>query len=47
MKAVKAFSPQDLRLVDVPDLIPGESLVLIAVRASGICGSDIRKSLRL
>ena len=40
MKAVKAFGPGDLRLVDVPDPVPSNGQVLIAVRASGICGSD-------
>jgi threonine dehydrogenase-like Zn-dependent dehydrogenase len=37
---VKAFGPQDLRVVEVSEPIPGEGEVLIDVRACGICGSD-------
>lgn len=40
MKTVKAFGPQDLRVVEVPDPVPASGEVLIAVRACGICGSD-------
>jgi threonine dehydrogenase-like Zn-dependent dehydrogenase len=40
MKTVKAFGPQDLRVVEVPDPVPGSGEVLIAIRACGICGSD-------
>jgi len=40
MKVIKAFGPKDLRLVEVPEPVPGNGEVLIAVRASGICGSD-------
>jgi len=40
MKALNSFGPQDVRIVDVPDPAPGEGQVLVAVRASGICGSD-------
>ncbi|MBN1430624.1 MAG: alcohol dehydrogenase catalytic domain-containing protein [Anaerolineae bacterium] len=40
MKTVKAFGPQDLRLVEVPDPVPGRGDVMIAIRACGICGSD-------
>jgi len=40
MKVLKAFGPQDLRVVEaaIPEPKPGQ--VLIKVRASGICGSD-------
>jgi len=40
MHAVKAFGPQDLRLVTIPEPTPGAGEVLLAVRASGTCGSD-------
>jgi len=40
MKVIKAFGPQDLRVVDVPVPEPGPGYVRIRVRASGICGSD-------
>ena len=40
MKVVKAFGPQDLRVVEVPIPEPGPGHVRVKVRASGICGSD-------
>ena len=40
MKVLKPFAPGDLRVVDAPEPEPGEGWVKIAVRASGICGSD-------
>jgi threonine dehydrogenase-like Zn-dependent dehydrogenase len=40
MKAVHGFGPKDVRVVEVPDPEPGPGEVLLAVRASGICGSD-------
>jgi threonine dehydrogenase-like Zn-dependent dehydrogenase len=40
MKTVKAFGPGDLRIVEVPDPVPAEGEVLVAVRTCGICGSD-------
>jgi threonine dehydrogenase-like Zn-dependent dehydrogenase len=40
MKAIHGFGPGDVRVVEVPDPAPGAGEVLIAVRASGICGSD-------
>ncbi|MGQ9780603.1 MAG: zinc-dependent alcohol dehydrogenase [Bacillota bacterium] len=40
MRAIKAFGPKDLRLVELPDPTPGPGEVLIRVHASGICGSD-------
>ena len=40
MKVIKAFGPQDLRVVEAPIPEPGLEQVRIKVRASGICGSD-------
>jgi threonine dehydrogenase-like Zn-dependent dehydrogenase len=40
MKAINSFGPQDVRLVEVTDPYPGPEQVLIAVKGSGICGSD-------
>ncbi|MFW6270572.1 MAG: zinc-dependent alcohol dehydrogenase [Bacillota bacterium] len=40
MKAVKAFGPQDLRIVEVSDPEPEPEEVLIKIKSSGICGSD-------
>lgn len=40
MKTVKAFGPQDLRVMTVPDPVPQPGEVLVAVRVCGICGSD-------
>lgn len=40
MKVVRAFGPQDLRIVEEAIPTPGEGEVLLRVRASGICGSD-------
>jgi L-gulonate 5-dehydrogenase len=41
MKAAVAYAPRDLRLEDVPEPEPGPTDVLLAVRAVGICGSDV------
>ncbi|SFB57635.1 (R,R)-butanediol dehydrogenase / meso-butanediol dehydrogenase / diacetyl reductase [Cohnella sp. OV330] len=40
MKTVKAFGPQDLRVVERADPEPGPDEVLVETRACGICGSD-------
>ncbi|MFW5976642.1 MAG: zinc-dependent alcohol dehydrogenase [Bacillota bacterium] len=40
MKALKAFGPQDLRIVEVPDPEVEDKEVLIKIKSSGICGSD-------
>lgn len=41
MKAVKLYGPGDLRLVDIPKPSPGPGEVLVQVKATGICASDI------
>jgi threonine dehydrogenase-like Zn-dependent dehydrogenase len=40
MKIAKAYGPKDIRIIDVEAPVPGTGEVLIAVKASGICGSD-------
>lgn len=40
MKQIRAFGPQQLRMVEVPDPVPGAGEVVIDVHACGICGSD-------
>jgi threonine dehydrogenase-like Zn-dependent dehydrogenase len=40
VKTVKAFGPEDLRVVEAPAPVPEHGEVLIAVKACGICGSD-------
>lgn len=41
VKAIVAYRPGDLRLVDVVDPSPGPGEVVVAVRACGICGGDL------
>ncbi len=41
MKAYVLYDIGDFRLNTVPDPVPGENEVIVAVRAAGICGSDI------
>lgn len=41
MKAYVLYDIGDFRLNTVPDPVPGENEVIVAVRAEGICGSDI------
>jgi (R,R)-butanediol dehydrogenase/meso-butanediol dehydrogenase/diacetyl reductase len=42
MRAVRLYGIGDLRVEDVPDLgAPAEGWVRVAVRAAGICGSDL------
>jgi L-iditol 2-dehydrogenase len=40
MKAARLLATHDLRLVDVPEPVPGPGEVLIRVEAGGICGTD-------
>jgi L-iditol 2-dehydrogenase len=46
MKAVQLFAPGDLRVIDVPTPEIAGDEVLVAVRAVGICGSDIPRVLK-
>jgi len=41
MRAAVLHGIRDIRIEDVPDPIPGNDEVLIGVRATGICGTDI------
>jgi L-idonate 5-dehydrogenase len=41
MRSVVVHGPGDLRVDEVPDPVPGEGEVLIAMEWGGICGSDI------
>lgn len=41
MKAVVVHGTRDVRVDEVPDPVPGEGEVLLAVEWGGICGSDI------
>jgi L-idonate 5-dehydrogenase len=41
MKAVVVHGPGDLRIDELPDPVPGEGEVLLAVEWGGICGSDL------
>lgn len=40
MRVVRNFGPHDLRVVEADEPTPTEGYVKVAVRASGICGSD-------
>jgi len=41
MKAARFYGGKDIRVEDVPNPQPGEGEVLIAVKAAGICGSEL------
>lgn len=41
MKVADLYGPMDLRMEDVPIPEPGPGQVLVKIKASGICGSDI------
>lgn len=41
MKAVVVHGPDDLRVDDFPEPVPGSGEVLVAVEWGGICGSDL------
>ncbi|MCC7368032.1 MAG: zinc-binding dehydrogenase [Chloroflexi bacterium] len=41
MKAAIYYGPRDIRVEDIPRPTPGPNEVLVAVKACGICGSDL------
>ena len=41
MKAAVYYGPRDIRIEDVPTPVPGPNELLVAVKACGICGSDL------
>ena len=41
MKAAVYYGPRDIRIEDVPTPMPGPNELLVAVKACGICGSDL------
>ena len=41
MKAAVYYGPRDIRIEDVPTPVPGPNDLLVAVKACGICGSDL------
>jgi threonine dehydrogenase-like Zn-dependent dehydrogenase len=41
MKAAVYYGPRDIRVEDVPTPVPGPNDLLVAVKACGICGSDL------
>ncbi len=42
MRAIVNYGPLDYRLENVPDPIPGPEEVIIKVKASGLCASDLK-----
>ena len=45
MRAARLHAVRDLRVEDVPDPVPAPGEVLLAVRAVGVCGSDLHHYL--
>lgn len=41
MKAAVYYGPRDIRVEDIPTPVPGPNDLLVAVKACGICGSDL------
>lgn len=41
MKVADLYAPMDLRIEEVPVPVPGPKQVLVKIRSSGICGSDV------
>lgn len=41
MRALVFTAPSEVKLLEVPDPVPGENEVVIDVRVAGICGSDV------
>lgn len=42
MKVVKAYGPEDYRVIEVDTPVPGKEEVIIKIGACGICGSDLK-----
>ncbi|NKC15166.1 MAG: hypothetical protein GKR94_24135 [Gammaproteobacteria bacterium] len=42
MKAVFFTGDRQVEVADTPDPAPGPGEVVLAIKASGICGSDLR-----
>ena len=42
MRGVVFLGDRQLTLQDIPDPTPGEGDVILAIKASGMCGSDLR-----
>lgn len=42
MKAIVTYGPQDYRFEDVPEPTPGPEEVVVRVKASGLCASDLK-----
>jgi len=47
MKAALYYSNRDIRLVEMPDPVPGPGEVLVRIFSSGICGSDVLEWYRI
>lgn len=45
MKAAVLYDNQDIRYEDIPNPVPQEGEVLVSIRKSGLCGSDIPRLL--
>jgi L-iditol 2-dehydrogenase len=41
MKALQTFSPGKAAIVDLPDPVPGPGEIVVAMKAVGLCGSDV------
>ncbi|MGQ9778333.1 MAG: galactitol-1-phosphate 5-dehydrogenase [Bacillota bacterium] len=41
MKAAAIYSPNDIRIVEIPEPRPSPGEVIVRIRACGICGSDL------
>lgn len=42
MKAVYCLGDRKLEVRDVPDLMPGPDEVILEIKASGMCGSNLK-----
>ena len=41
MKALQTFAPGKASIVDLPDPVPGPGEIVVAMKAVGLCGSDV------